>query len=228
MHLLLGAYSDAACAAVIACIPLLPPLRSVTCGAALPPAPFIHALSVHAALTQLNISGASVFATRVGARTFADALPSWPHLRSLSLCKHNCLISPTGLAMLPPALANASELTALDLSFMPISIALAYATSTQTRLVELHLTRCRRAAAVFPYLASLPRLRTLCAQHVAYPVTDAPRRDGASTPAGVAACASLTRLDLRHSLRDVAGLPTPSGAGGAAPAREPTARRLLA
>ena len=206
LHLLPGAYSDAACAAVVACIPLLPPLGAVMCGAALPPAPFIYALSVHAALTQLDISGAGVFATRAGARTFADALPSWPHLRSLCLCEHNCLISPIGLAMLLPALANASELTALDLSFMPVSIALACAVSTLTRLVKLQLTRCRRAAAFIPHLASLPRLRTLCAQHVAYTVTDEPRRDGASAPAGVAACASLTHLDLRHSLRDVAGL----------------------
>ena len=204
-----GAWSIKACAALCAHIPLLPPLCAAVCAAELSAAALIQALSVHTALTRLDVSGANLGHSRVSMSAFADALPSWPHLRSLRLGRSHRKPSAAMAAasdMLAPALAESALLTALHLSCMQITSELACAVGTLTQLANLHLHGCVDAKHVFPHLASLPHLRALGARGALLRLEGARNHTEPTVSAGIAACTSLLHLDLHHSLTNAAGL----------------------
>ena len=204
-----GSYSVEASAALWAHIPLLPPLCAAVCAAALSAAALIQALSVHTALTRLDVSGANIGHSRVSMSAFADALPSWPHLRSLRLGRSYRKPSAAMAAasdMLARALADSALLTALHLSCMQITPELACAVGTLTLLANLHLHGCVDVKHVFSHLGSLPHLRALGARGALLRRESARDYTEPAVLAGIAACTSLLHLDLQYSLTNAAGL----------------------
>ena len=183
LHLRAAQYSEGACAAMAACIPLLPQLNCAICEAPLPAALLLHALSVHTALTRLDLSGAGDSDTCVSARALAESLPSWPGLRSLRI-GHSRLQSPVAAAamsnIIAPALAGA--IAQLHLSRVHITPELACGVGALAQLASLHLRKCRGAPDLTPHLPALPHLHTLCAQglqlqHTAHPSLSASRAE---------------------------------------------------
>ena len=206
LHLRPEKYSTSACAALIARIPMLPPLGAASCGAALPAADLMQALSLHSSLTMLDLAvdDADSFAS---AQTLADALPSWTGLRVLRL-GHRTQATCTAAAsdIIAYALADASALTQLDLLRMSITSELARAVGGLTQLAELQLSRCGGVQQVAQHLTRLQRLRTLSVRivtssenHFEFDLA------GSLMHAGIAACTLLVHLNLCSSY-DMAGL----------------------
>ena len=207
LHLYSGPFSPGACASIFGLIPLLPPLSAALCRATLPATNLVDALSVHASLTRLDVSGADVVGTCASAHALADALPSWPRMHALCLSRLGCRWPPLQAAsdILAPALAEATALTSLDLSFMAITAALAHAVGALTELAALQLDGCSNVQAVGPHLAALPRLRTLRGRAVDI-THNAAGRFVTGMLAQLAACSALVHLNLREALHDITGL----------------------
>ena len=205
-----GAYSSGACSSIVGLIPLLPPLSAAICGAALPATNLVDALSVHASLTRLDLSGTGVTGACVSARALADALPSWPGMRALCLGKRDrTQFSPIQAAsdILAPALSDMTALTSLDLSRMPITAALARAVGALTELAALQLDCCTGVHLVGVHLPALSRLSTLRARGVALTQrSSVDDRLDLRLLDGLAASTALVHLDLRDSMHDLAGL----------------------
>ena len=191
-------YTASACTALLACIPLIPSLSAVTCSAALPAAQLTNALSVHSALTHLDLSGAKVAATLLGSRTFARALPAcWPRLSSLRVGftrwggRIECAAAPNVIAA---ALVDATTLTSLELPGVPLTPELAQAVGGLTQLAELQLTAYSDSSSAVPQLASLglQRLHALRAHHAG----SEDQHGSTKALRSVATCALLTHLDL--------------------------------
>ena len=207
LHLRYEEFSASAFDALIACIPHMPPLGAIVCDAALPAADLTHALTAHSTLTRLDLVGAIVAEAELGADALASALPSWPRLASLRLppCIRWSATAPAAASdLLAPALADASALTSLDVSWMPLTPELARAVGALKQLAELRLKSCIRVQEAMPLLATLPRLRIL----------EGPSTCGVSRLAcmaalcGIASCRSLLHLDLWNDISpgyDLAG-----------------------
>ena len=210
LQLCSGSFSPGACASVVGLIPLLPPLSAAVCRATLPAATLIDALSVHASLTRLDLSGTDVMGTCISAHALASALPAWSGMRELCLGRMGgggLLPLHAASEVLAPALAESTALTSLDLSRVRITAALARAVGALAELVELRLDCCSNVQAVGSHLAALPRLRTLRAYHVVIPHVSADNgRPARGILAGLAACVALVHLNLRNSLQQASGL----------------------
>ena len=209
LQLLPGPYSASAQAALFSQVPTLPPLGTALCTAELPAAELIHALSAHP-LTRLDLSGVDTSTTCVGARMLANALPSWPRLRSLRLGK----ILPNGPRsnwpieavsdILAPALASSIALTSLDLCEVCFTPELTIAVAALTRLAQLKLDECEDCLDVFLHLGALPQLRTFSVGGVELTGVERDTNDryqdlpiDLGMRRGMAACTSLVHLDLK-------------------------------
>ena len=195
-------FSEVASAALFAQIPHLAPLDAVICRATLPVPALIHTLSAHTSITRLDLSGAAVACTLDSARALAEALPSWPHLRSLWLdhrTDERHVPSAAASDILAPALARASALTSLNLSLMHITAELALAVGALAQLAELRVHACTGLEHMVPYLAALSRLCTLAARGARH-ADDTGLEEGTRLRgqfvAAVSTCTSLVHLDL--------------------------------
>ena len=165
----------------------------------------MQALTAHTAVTRLDVSGAVVTAMCVSTSTFAEPLASWPRLCSLRLARPDAAapeLRPGAAANIwAPALAHASALTALDISRVCINVQLARAIGALTHLPELRVTSCDGARDLFPHIASLSRLRLLCAERAGTSWLLGP-----AVNASIRTFKSLLYLNLAHALEDAADL----------------------
>ena len=197
-----ASFSDVASAALLAHIQQLPPLDAVICHAALSMPALAHALASHASVTRLDLSGAAVACTKDSARALANALPSWPHLRSLWLdhrTDERHVPDAAASDILAPALARASALTSINLSRMRITVELARAVGALAQLAELRAHACTGVERMAPHLAALSHLRLIHARRACRGDDPRPEYDmriRRQFERGLSACMVLNHLDL--------------------------------